>query len=64
MDYSSLYECSILNLCALIICFAIDEWQQTNKMKLEFCILEEVPFPLNNFDKLHKIVMRGQINDN
>ncbi|XP_028236611.1 serine/threonine-protein phosphatase 7 long form homolog [Glycine soja] len=45
--------------CIAIICFSIVEWHQTNRVKLQFGLQQDIPVDPMNLDLLHKIYMRG-----
>ena len=47
------------NACTVLICFSIIEWHQTDRVKLQFGLLQDIPEPPNNLDKIHKVDMRG-----
>ncbi|XP_020208668.1 uncharacterized protein LOC109793607 [Cajanus cajan] len=50
--------------CTSIICFAIVEWHQSDRVKLQFRLFQDVPSPPNNLDNLHNIDMRGRQDEN
>ncbi|KAL5187647.1 Serine/threonine-protein phosphatase 7 long form [Glycine soja] len=47
-----------------LICFSIVEWQQVDRVKLQFRLQQGIPYPPKNMDKLHKIDMQGRIDTN
>ena len=57
-------DAEIWTTCTPIMCFAIVEWHQSDKAQLQFGMFQEVPVPLNNLKKLHKIDMRGRHDEN
>ena len=40
------------------------EWHQSNKVKLQFWLSQEIPEEPNNLDHLHKLDMRGRQDEN
>ncbi|KAL5153021.1 Serine/threonine-protein phosphatase 7 long form [Glycine soja] len=45
--------------CTAIICFLIVEWHQTNWVKLQFGLQQDIPIDPMNLDRFHQIDMRG-----
>ncbi|KAH1246572.1 Serine/threonine-protein phosphatase 7 long form [Glycine max] len=52
-------DMEIWSACIAIICFSIVEWHQTNRVKLQFGLQQDIPVDPMNLDLLHKIYMRG-----
>jgi len=50
--------------CTSLICFAIIEWHQSDKVKLQFRLSQDIPEQLNNLDHLHKLDMKGIQDEN
>ena len=49
----------IWSACTAIICFPIMEWHQTNWVKPQFELHQDIPVDPMNLDLLHQIDMRG-----
>ncbi|KAH1215544.1 Serine/threonine-protein phosphatase 7 long form [Glycine max] len=52
-------DMEIWSACTAIICFSIVEWHQTNRVKLQFGLQQNIPIDPMNLDLLHQIDMRG-----
>ncbi|KAH1234540.1 Serine/threonine-protein phosphatase 7 long form [Glycine max] len=52
-------DMEIWSACTAIICFSIVEWHQTNRVKLQFGLQQDIPVDPMNLDLLHQIDMRG-----
>ncbi|BAT96203.1 hypothetical protein VIGAN_08310300 [Vigna angularis var. angularis] len=50
--------------CTTLICFAIVEWHQSDRVKLQFRLSQHVPELPNNLDDLHKVDMKGKQDEN
>ena len=48
----------IWSACIAIICFSIVEWHQTNRVKLQFGLQQDIPVDPMNLDRLHQIDIR------
>ncbi|KAL5165481.1 Serine/threonine-protein phosphatase 7 long form [Glycine soja] len=49
--------------CITIICFSIFEWHQTNRVKLQFGLQQDIPIDPMNLDRLHQIDIKNKHND-
>ena len=52
-------DMEIWSACTAIICFSIVEWHQTNRVKLQFGLQQDIPVDPMNLDLLLQIDMRG-----
>ncbi|KAL5179229.1 Serine/threonine-protein phosphatase 7 long form [Glycine soja] len=52
-------DMEIWSACTAIICFSIFEWHQTNRMKLQFGLQQDILVDPMNLNLLHQIDMRG-----
>ena len=64
MPLKAYRDAEIWTTCTPLICFAIVEWHQSDRVQLQFDMFQQVPAPPNNLEKLHKIDMRGRHDEN
>ncbi|KAF1893533.1 hypothetical protein Lal_00002022 [Lupinus albus] len=49
----------VWSACTALICFSIIEWHQTDRVKLQFGLVQDLPQPPMNLDALHRVDKRG-----
>ncbi|KAF1866372.1 hypothetical protein Lal_00024382 [Lupinus albus] len=55
---------NIWSACTALICFSIVEWHQTDRVRLQFKLLQDLPQPPQNLDALHRVDKReAQLRD-
>ncbi|KAF1888726.1 hypothetical protein Lal_00036767 [Lupinus albus] len=45
----------VWSACTTLICFSIVEWHQTDRVRLQFGLVQDLPQPPKNLDALHRI---------
>ncbi|KAF1884630.1 hypothetical protein Lal_00028511 [Lupinus albus] len=55
---------NIWSACTTLICFSIVEWHQTDRVRLQFKLLQDLPQPPQNLDALHRVDKRGNLDIN
>ncbi|KAF1894738.1 hypothetical protein Lal_00021031 [Lupinus albus] len=55
---------NIWSACTALICFSIVEWHQTDRVRLQFKLLQDLPQPPHNLDALHRVDKRGNLDTN
>ncbi|KAF1884599.1 hypothetical protein Lal_00028480 [Lupinus albus] len=55
---------NIWSACTALICFSIVEWHQTDRVRLQFKLLQDLPQPPQNLDALHRVDKRGNLDTN
>ncbi|KAF1859058.1 hypothetical protein Lal_00000882, partial [Lupinus albus] len=64
-DYVDVLEDkNIWSACTALICFSNVEWHQTDRVRLQFKLLQDLPQPPQNLDALHKVDKRGNLDTN
>ncbi|KAF1863241.1 hypothetical protein Lal_00014704 [Lupinus albus] len=54
----------VWSACKALICFSIVEWHQTDRVRLQFGFVQDLPQPPKNLDALHKVDKRGNQDTN
>ncbi|KAF1877934.1 hypothetical protein Lal_00038244 [Lupinus albus] len=55
---------NIWSACTTLICFSIVEWHQTDRVRLQFRLLQDLPQPPHNLDALHRVDKRDNLDTN
>jgi len=64
IDVGAYRDQAIWTSCTSLIFFAIVEWHQSDRVKLQFRLSQEIPEEPNNLNHLHKLDMRGRQDEN
>ncbi|KAF1872013.1 hypothetical protein Lal_00012233, partial [Lupinus albus] len=59
-----LQDKNIWSACTSLICFSIVEWNHTDRVRLQFKLLQDLPQPPQNLDALHRVDKRGNLDTN
>ncbi|KAF1862080.1 hypothetical protein Lal_00026597 [Lupinus albus] len=55
---------NVWSACTALICFSIIEWHQTDRVRLQFGFVQDLPQPPMNLDALHRVGKRGNQDEN
>ncbi|KAF1888451.1 hypothetical protein Lal_00011222 [Lupinus albus] len=49
----------VWSACTALICFSIVEWHQTDRVRLQFGLVQDIPQEPKNLDAIHRVDKRG-----
>ncbi|KAF1862982.1 hypothetical protein Lal_00018826 [Lupinus albus] len=59
-----LQDKKIWSACTTLICFFVVEWHQTDRVRLQFRFVQDLPQPPQNLDALHIVDKQGNLDTN